>query len=166
MVTATLDKNDKLKAYAIRVNTPRAMPNELQRHIDEVVMAPREPSSPAAKLLYEYQPMTENEYEQNGIRILESILLFTSEKFGGERDIWSAGETPLSSAYLPDACSREAKARWGKLSQCIPDSVIGYIHEQKGSKNNVSHPFTAAQECVVVSPTSDPSYLNTNSRLL
>jgi len=159
MVTATLDAEAKLRAYGIHVVTTLAMPDDLRKFIDQVVKAPREPSSPAAKLLYDLQPAAAGENESTAIIILAPYLLFTAEKLGGERHVKAAFHTPLSSEYLPDAIRPQTVGRWSKLSSSIPDTAVGYIPAKQGSECNVPFPFTKAEELVLVSSTPQPSIL-------
>jgi hypothetical protein len=151
MVTATIEATNKLLAYHIYAPTDAAVPVELQAHIDQTVMAPRDPSSPAAARLYRDQPIASIVNERSAINLLAGNLLFRPEVDDGERYIFRADEVYLSNEYLPDAPTTLVRNSYGNLSMPVADSAIGYILARHAIRWGVASPFQIAEEIVLVS---------------
>jgi hypothetical protein len=123
------DNRATLRSYRIEVDVARALPAQLQEHLDTILLRARDgPRSPNAKRIVQQRLTASLENESTGIRRLEPLLLFAGEDdpstASGVPKISSKLNYNLSRAFLPSAPSGKTLTR---LSQPQADTIIGYL---------------------------------------
>jgi hypothetical protein len=123
------DSRATLRSYRIEVDVARALPTQLQEHLDTVLLRARDGlRSPNAKRIVQQRLTASLENESTGIRRLEPLLLFAGEDdpntTSGVSRISSKLNYNLSREFLPLAPSGKTLSR---LSQPQADTIIGYL---------------------------------------
>jgi hypothetical protein len=128
-IRSAWDSRATLRSYRIEVDVARALPTELQEHLDTVLLRARDgPRSPNAKRIVQQRLTASLENESTGIRRLEPLLLFAGEDdpntVSGVPMLSSKLNYNLSRDFLPPAPPGKTLAR---LSQPQADTIIGYL---------------------------------------
>jgi hypothetical protein len=123
------DSRATLRSYRIEVDVARALPTQLQEHLDTILLRARDgPRSPNAKRIVQQRLTASLENESTGIRRLEPLLLFAGEDdpntVSGVSMLSSKLNYNLSRDFLPPAPSGKTLAR---LSQPQADTITGYL---------------------------------------
>lgn len=145
---SNLDNRNKLAAYNISVDKECAYPEELEKHIRDVICKPRvAPPSPNAKKVVEKRRIAAQQNERGGIKQVEPYLLFRGEAEADDRVpgiplIYSKDEINLTRSFLPQAPNANTTKTWGDLSQPRPDTAIGYV-TRSDAENTVPPSQTA-----------------------
>lgn len=130
---SNLDNRTKLGAYNILIDKGCVFPEELERHLQDVIQKSRMiPPSPNAKKVVEKRRIAAQQNERGGIKQVEPYLLFRGEAEADDRVsgiplIYSKDEINLARSFLPQAPNANISKTWGELSQPRPDTAIGYI---------------------------------------
>ncbi|KAF1911036.1 hypothetical protein BDU57DRAFT_115307 [Ampelomyces quisqualis] len=155
--STTHDVIEKLEKYNILIDAPAALPDELQRFVDDVVLKPRDPSnplSPNARKIVQRRRISERRNEATGIRHIVPFLLFSGESDFDEGVepvpyiTWQA-EIQLNSFFLPPCPDKTTKNTWGLLTQPKPDSCVGYVLRSHAAVADCKAPFSAAEEATL-----------------
>jgi hypothetical protein len=138
------DSRATLRSYRIEVDVARALPTQLQKHLDKVLLRARDgPRSPNAKRIVQQRLAASLENKSTGIRRLEPLLLFA-----GEDDPSTVSRVPMISSKLNYNLSRDflPPAPLGKtlsrLSQPQADTIIGYLSNNQAL--SIEPPLTTA----------------------
>ncbi|KAH8704388.1 hypothetical protein GQ44DRAFT_778156 [Phaeosphaeriaceae sp. PMI808] len=142
------DKRVLPRSYRIEVDVTRALPIDLQTHLDTILLRKREgPRSPNAKHIVEYRLTASLENEITGIRLMEPLLLFA-----GEGDPTANNRVPLLSTKLGLNLSRDLLPTppLGKtlprLTQPQPDTITGYLSILQDMETKLATAFTIDEE--------------------
>ncbi|KAF1841288.1 uncharacterized protein K460DRAFT_294130 [Cucurbitaria berberidis CBS 394.84] len=144
------DNRATLRSYNIEVDAARALPHELQEHVDHVLLRARtQPPSPNARRIVQTRLAASLENESTGIRKVEPLLLFA-----GEDDPTALNAVPRLSSKLNFNLSRDflPPVPPGKdlvrLSQPQPDTAIGYLsnHQALSVDPQLATAFSVEEE--------------------
>jgi len=154
------DSRATLRSYGIEVDVARALPTQLQEHLDTVLLRARDgPRSPNAKRIVQQRLMASLENESTGIRRLEPLLLFA-----GEDDPNAGSRVPMLSSklnynlsrdFLPPAPSGKTPTR---LSQPQADTITGYLSNNQAlsTEPTLATAFTVDEEEALANFTLNP----------
>jgi len=152
------DTRVTLQAYGINVDTQRALPADLQGHLDTVLSRKRhEPRSPNARRVVQHRLAASLDNESTGIRRLEPLLLFA-----GEDDSIAIDPVPMISSKLDFNLSRDflplppSGKTPPRLSQPQADTMIGYLSSSQAFESNLQTAFTSEEESALSSFTLNP----------
>jgi len=153
----THDAIQKLEAYNIFVDDTKALPDCLQRFVDDVVLKPRDPAtapSPNAKKIVKRQRAAARVNEAAGREQLVPYLLFQGE-FNDREGVELVPlinclpEERLNRFFLPPCPDAKKKKTWGPLSQPRPDTCIGYLQRGHARAADCEAPFTDAEQTML-----------------
>ena len=153
------DSRTTLRSYRIEVDVARALPTQLQRHIDEVLLRARDgPRSPDAKRIVQQRLMAWLENESTGICRLEPLLLFAGEDANaasGVPMLSSKLNYNLSRDFLPPASSGKTLTR---LSQPQADTITGDLsnNQSLSTEPSLATAFTVDEEESLANFTLNP----------
>ena len=153
------DARATLEAYGINVDTQRALPADLQGHLDTVLSCRRdEPRSPNASRVVQFRLAASLDNEITGIRRLEPLLLFAGEDASIAINpipmISSRLDFNLSRDFLPlppPSCKTPTR-----LSQPQADTMIGYLSSSQAFESKLQTAFTSEEESALSSFTLNP----------
>ncbi|KAF2000487.1 hypothetical protein P154DRAFT_434731 [Amniculicola lignicola CBS 123094] len=112
------------------------IPETLRKHIDDVIMDMRKPTTPSAARLARISRRTRGMNEPQGKEMLARDLLFKTEIDDGEELIQVLPEVMLGHHWLPAAPDRWVERQYGALEQPRPDHAVGYITQQDALSMN------------------------------
>jgi hypothetical protein len=144
---ATKDTDHKLEGWNILINTG-SIPEDLEKHIKNVVKKPGKDTTASAKQLGQLAETLRNASESTVKTTLTGELLFKPEAQGGEKNIMVIEDVGFDRVWLPLAPGPNTEKQYGKLEQPRPDSAVGYIRvtAAENSRKQLSHPFSRDQE--------------------
>jgi hypothetical protein len=123
------DIDKRQAAYGIFIHRCD-IPETLQKHIDDVVMDMRKPTTPSAARLARNSRRTRGMNEPQGKELLARDLLFRTEVDDGEELIQVLPEVMFGRHWLPAAPDKWVERQYGALEQPRPDHAVGYITQQ------------------------------------
>ncbi|KAF1357509.1 hypothetical protein EJ07DRAFT_127875 [Lizonia empirigonia] len=152
------DTRVTLQAYRIHVDTQRALPADLQSHLDTVLSRKRDgPRSPNARRVVQHRLAASLDNESTGIRRLEPLLLFA-----GEDDPSAIHPVPMVSSKLDFNMSRDflppppSGKTLPRLSQPQADTIIGYLSSSQAFEPALQTAFTPDEESALTDFTLNP----------
>ena len=92
-------------------------------------------------------PIAQSQSEQDGIDIMEEMLLLVPASKGGMACIKRAAKPNLSAQFLPPASSFVAKNL--RLETPQPDHCFGYLLSKKARSAKLKVPFTIEEENIM-----------------
>lgn len=152
------DTRVTLQTYRIHVDTQRALPADLQSHLDTTLSRKRDsPRSPNARRVVQHRLAASLDNESTGIRRLEPLLLFA-----GEDDPSAIHPVPMISSKLDFNLSRDflppppPSKTLPRLSQPQADTIIGYLSSSQAFKPPLQTAFTPDEESALADFTLNP----------
>lgn len=138
-----MDPKDKLQLFNIFYDERAPIPSILEQHVSSL-RKPREAPSPNAKRLQETAPIARSRSEQDGIDLLEELLLLVPASKGGMAAVERAVKPNLNAQFLPFASSFAAENI--RLETPQPDHCYGYLPSKKARPARLMAPFTIGKE--------------------
>ncbi|KAL1591315.1 hypothetical protein SLS60_012098 [Paraconiothyrium brasiliense] len=145
VIPENLDERDQLEDYNVRIHVDDPKPAELQRHLDNVVLKPREGHpSPKGKEVTKARGLAARHGEDTAVNILEdtSWAIF----MGGIMYITYDLKPRLSRDFLPPAPRPAVEWQHKSLSQPEPDLCYGYITRKLAERAGTAPAFTQEEE--------------------
>ncbi|KAH4335587.1 hypothetical protein HBH98_232970 [Parastagonospora nodorum] len=153
----TYDAIQKLEEYNIFIDDAQALPDCLQRFVDDVILKPRDPTtapSPNAKKIVKRQRAAARVNEAAGREQLVPYLLFQGE-FNDREGVELVPfinclpEERLNRFFLPPCPDEKKKKTWGPLTQPRPDTCIGYLQRGHARAAGCEAPFTDTEQTIL-----------------
>ncbi|KAF2807511.1 uncharacterized protein BDZ99DRAFT_573318 [Mytilinidion resinicola] len=139
-----MDFKEKLQFFSIFYEERAPIPSILEQHISNL-RKPRQVSSPNAKHIQEMVPVARS--EQDGIDVLEEVLLLAPASKGGMPCVERAAKPNLSPYFSPLATSFVAGRVRLETSQ--PDHCFGYLPSKKARPARLKASFTIEEENIM-----------------